>query len=139
MQRVTELGQETGIDVSTRLQRPRVAASGGVLGLLQQQQAGQTAGTIKDGPTAGDVRNAETMPPADRMAMIRGMVESLAARLEQSPRDVEGWIKLIRSRKVLGETEAARQALQRAFAVFDGAPQEQTRLDAAGREAGLIK
>jgi cytochrome c-type biogenesis protein CcmH len=73
------------------------------------------------------------------MAMIQGMVEGLAARLERSPRDVEGWIKLIRSRTVLGELEAARQALSRALEVFDGAPQEQARIAAAGRDAGLMK
>jgi cytochrome c-type biogenesis protein CcmH len=34
--------------------------------------------------------------------MIQSMVDSLAHRLEQSPRDADGWIKLIRSRVALG-------------------------------------
>jgi cytochrome c-type biogenesis protein CcmH len=79
------------------------------------------------------------MPPADRAAMIRGMVDGLATRLEQSPGDVEGWIKLIRSRKVLGETKEAAQALQRALDVFKTAPQEREQIVAVGREMGLTQ
>ena len=130
-QRVTALGRETGIDVSVRLRRAE--ATGGVLAQLEQPAAGPPKG----GPTADDVRNANAMPPADRAAMIRSMVEGLAARLEQSPADVDGWIKLIRSRKVLGETHEAERALQRAMEVFKSAPQERKRIVAIGREMGL--
>ena len=59
------------------------------------------------------MRAAEAMAPADRSAMIRGMVDRLASRLEKSPRDADGWIKLMQSRMVLGETELAKQALVR--------------------------
>ncbi|HZV21996.1 MAG TPA: c-type cytochrome biogenesis protein CcmI, partial [Hyphomicrobiales bacterium] len=34
---------------------------------------------------------------AEQAAMIRGMVERLAARLKENPADLEGWLKLIRS------------------------------------------
>ncbi len=40
-------------------------------------------------------------------AMIRAMVDGLAARLAQSPDDLAGWQRLARAREVLGETEAA--------------------------------
>lgn len=40
-------------------------------------------------------------------AMIRGMVDGLAARLEQEPDDLTGWQRLARAREVLGQTEAA--------------------------------
>jgi len=50
------------------------------------------------------------MPPGDRAAMIQSMVDSLARRLEQSPRDADGWIKLIRSRVVLGGRSRKRGA-----------------------------
>ena len=39
----------------------------------------------------------------DRPAKIRSMVDGLANRLKDSPRDAEGWIRLMRSRIVLGE------------------------------------
>jgi cytochrome c-type biogenesis protein CcmH len=48
--------------------------------------------------------------PAAQAAAIRGMVDRLAARLAQSPDDVEGWRRLARSRFVLGDVEAARAA-----------------------------
>jgi cytochrome c-type biogenesis protein CcmH len=79
------------------------------------------------------------MQPADRMAMIQGMVDRLAERLSQSPRDVDGWIRLMRSRQVLGEADAAAQTLRMALDVFKDAPQEQERISAAGRELGLSK
>jgi len=132
-QRVTALGRETGIDVSARLRGEETTATGGVLAQLEQPAAGPPQG----GPTAADIRNASAMPSADRAAMIRGMVEGLAARLEQSPGDVDGWIKLIRSRKVLGETQEAERALRRAMDVFKSAPQERQRIVAFGREMGL--
>jgi cytochrome c-type biogenesis protein CcmH len=52
--------------------------------------------------------------PASQARMIRGMVDGLAARLAANPGDVEGWRRLARSRQVLGETEAAREAAARA-------------------------
>jgi len=137
MQRVTELGQDIGVDVSARLQPQRLAGAGGVLALLARQQEGEVATADKGQSVPGDARGVEGMPPRDRM--IQGMVDGLAARLERSPRDVEGWLKLIRSRTVLGELDAARQALSRALEVFDGVPQEQARIAAAGRDAGLMK
>jgi len=53
---------------------------------------------------------ADPHSPAAQAAAIRGMVDRLAARLAQSPDDVEGWRRLARSRFVLGDVEAARAA-----------------------------
>ena len=46
------------------------------------------------------------------------MVDGLADRLESSPRDVEGWTRLMRSRVVLGEREVAATAFRKALDVF---------------------
>jgi len=48
--------------------------------------------------------------------MIRSMVARLAARLEKEPGDTEGWQKLARSYRVLGEKEKAADALAKAAA-----------------------
>ena len=69
------------------------------------------------GPTAADVAAAQQMAPSDRQQMIRGMVEGLAQRLEGNPGDVEGWLRLARARRVLGEEAAATDALRRAAEV----------------------
>lgn len=133
-----EMGREVGIDVSSRLRTSHPTESGGVLGFLRERDPAVPTESAKD-PTAEDIRNAEAMPSQDRTSMIHGMVERLASRLEKTPRDVDGWIKLIRSRTVLGETQAAKQAFDRAMKVFDDAPLEQSRITAAGREFGLTQ
>lgn len=46
--------------------------------------------------------------------MITSMVEGLAARLEESPDDIVGWERLIRSYMVLGDTPKARDAFAKA-------------------------
>lgn len=56
----------------------------------------------------------------DQQAMIRGMVDGLAARLEQSPDDPEGWVRLVRSYAVLGETANRDRALAEARARYRG-------------------
>ena len=52
--------------------------------------------------------------------------------------DVEGWIKLIRSRKILGENDAAEEALHRALDIFKSAPQEKEKIVTVGHGMGLL-
>ena len=73
------------------------------------------------GPTGQDIAAAQSISPEERQAMIRGMVERLAARLDQNPDDKEGWTRLARAYDVLGETEKARAARARAAAVEEPA------------------
>jgi cytochrome c-type biogenesis protein CcmH len=139
-QRVTELGQETGVDVSARLRRREPAGHGDLLGMLQQQEQSPPIAVPNKGDlSAEDVRDAEAMKPADRMAMIQAMLDRLASRLDQSPRDIEGWIRLMRSRQLLGQAEAAEQTVRLALQAFKDAPQEQERISSAARELGLMK
>ena len=80
------------------------------------------------------MRNAT---PEQRMAMIRGMVEGLAQRLKDNPKDLNGWLRLIRARKVLGEDDKARAALNRANAVFAGNGDARQRLAALAAQLGI--
>jgi cytochrome c-type biogenesis protein CcmH len=66
------------------------------------------------GPTAEDVAAVRSMSPEQRQAMIRGMVDRLAARLEQNPNDKDGWTRLAHAYDVLGETDKAEAARTRA-------------------------
>jgi cytochrome c-type biogenesis protein CcmH/NrfG len=68
---------------------------------------------------------------------IRSTVDGLADRLESSPRDVEGWTLLMRSRVVLGEREAAATAFRRALEVFEDDPSASDEITAAAIELGL--
>ena len=69
-----------------------------------------------------DMEAAARISEEDREAMIRGMVEGLAERLEENPNDVAGWLRLARAYEVLGEAEKAREARARAEAAQTGAP-----------------
>ena len=66
-------------------------------------------------PSAEDVAAAQAMPAEDRMAMIRGMVEKLQARMDADGSDVEGWLRLAQSRLVLGENDRARATFEQAL------------------------
>ncbi|TWB38090.1 c-type cytochrome biogenesis protein CcmI [Nitrospirillum pindoramense] len=67
-------------------------------------------GATAPGPTADDVAAASTMSGDDRNAMIRGMVQRLADRLKAQPDDGEGWSRLARAYRVLGENDKAAEA-----------------------------
>ncbi|MDO8352643.1 MAG: tetratricopeptide repeat protein, partial [Aestuariivirga sp.] len=93
---------------------------------------------VMDGkPSVGKVTTPEAMPEPERDAAIRSMVNGLAQRLESSPRDVDGWIHLMRSRVVLGETEVAATAFQKALEVFVEDPAASGKIMAAAIEFGL--
>ena len=70
--------------------------------------------------------------------MIRGMVDRLAARLETNPNDAEGWIRLMKSRTALGETDLAKDALRRALAAFGNDQASRNKFAAAAKEFGLV-
>ena len=74
------------------------------------------------GPSAQDIAAAQSMSPEERQGMIRGMVERLAARLEQHPDDKDGWARLAHAYEVLGDTDKAAAARTRAAAASAQAP-----------------
>ncbi len=80
------------------------------------------ADTASRGPTAADIAAAQSMSPEEQEAMIRGMVEGLASRMEDTPDDLTGWIRLGAAYRVLGQAEDAVAALSRAAAL---APDDQ--------------
>jgi cytochrome c-type biogenesis protein CcmH len=138
-QRLADLRGELGKDGITLPPAAPKAANGGVLESLKaaDKASSQAVEPPARGPRPEDIRNAESMAPDARTAMIRGMVDGLASRLEQSPRDAEGWIKLIRSRVVLGDADQAKQSLLRALAVFTDDGPEQARITEAARQLGV--
>ena len=135
--RISELERDLGVAAVAPPAGPNPAKAGGLLERLRAPGAWQTSPAPGTGPGPAEVQAAEAMPPADRAAMIRGMVDRLADRLEQSPHDADGWIKLIQSRMVLGETELAKQSLARGLqALAEDAP-ERGRIAAAAQQLGL--
>lgn len=134
--KLSELDRDTG-GGAARPGAPKPRTAGGLLEALRTSRAPQPSRASERGPREEDVRAAEAMPAGDRAAMIQGMVAGLADRLEKSPRDADGWIKLIRSRVVLGETELAKRALAHGLEVFADDEQQRDRIAAAAQQLGL--
>jgi cytochrome c-type biogenesis protein CcmH len=68
--------------------------------------------------SAEQMQDADNMKPEQRTAMIRSMVDGLEDKLKANPQDVQGWLRLIRARTVLGDAEKATSALATARATF---------------------
>ena len=88
-------------------------------------------------PSAEQIAAYQAMPPQDRETAIRSMVDGLAARLDSSPRDPDGWTRLMRSRVVLGEKDVAATALRKALDVFKDDAAASGKITAAAHELGL--
>jgi cytochrome c-type biogenesis protein CcmH len=88
-------------------------------------------------PTADDVAAASDMAPADRQAMIAGMVESLDARLRENPDNFEGWMRLVRSYAILKDESKAAEALKTGLKTFPATGDQGRQLIALARELGL--
>jgi cytochrome c-type biogenesis protein CcmH len=97
----------------------------------------ETAGKRGDGPNVEKIAKSEAMAPRAHDSELRSMVDGLADRLKSSPRDVEGWTLLMRSRAVLGEREAAATALREAIEVFKGDSAALGEITSAALDLGL--
>jgi cytochrome c-type biogenesis protein CcmH len=99
--------------------------------------SGDKHGKVADGPGVEKIAKAEAPPSGEHDSKVRSMVDGLANRLENSPRDVDGWIMLMRSRVVLGEKESAATALRKALEVFKDDTVASGRITAFAVELGL--
>ncbi len=82
----------------------------------------KTSPKASPGPTSQQMREAQKMSPAERQAMIQNMVNGLSAKLRDNPKDVAGWVRLLKARRVLGQTEAANTEIARMKKAFIDEP-----------------
>ena len=120
---VEKVAADRKIDLSGRL--PPVAGG----------QASADPG--RSGPTREQMAAAQNMAPGDRDAMVQGMVDGLATKLKQNPRDRAGWERLIRARMVLGDTDQAAADYRTARQAFSGSAQDQQALRSTAAQLGL--
>lgn len=104
---------------------------------LSEQVTAEPSAPALGGPTAADVENAATMSEADRKAMISGMVAKLAGDLQTNGKNLEGWLRLMRSYSVLGDTAKASTALADARKNFTGDTGALATIEALARELKL--
>ena len=89
--------------------------------IKQAAEAGGIALRPAIGPDEDSIAAAADMSADDRNAMILSMVARLRDRLNTTPEDTEGWLRLVRAYDVLGDLDAAFSALARAT---DSAPND---------------
>ena len=96
--RILELSQQSGIDVAGRIP--------------------SEAPLLANAPGPDAVSASEEMSAQERAEMIEGMVTRLDQKLRTNPDNLDGWVRLIRARRVLLQDDLAADALKRARAAF---------------------
>ena len=71
------------------------------------------------------------------MQAIRASLDGLAARLKENGKDLEGWLRLVRSYVVLGRRDEATTALASARGQFAGDEKSLAELDVLAQTLGL--
>jgi len=105
--------------------------------LVRTELVRVAAGSSPGGPNEEQIAAAGDLTPEQRMAMVRGMVERLAARLGKDGTDFEGWLRLVRSYMVLGDRDRAIAAAGQARRLFAADPAKLKRIDDLAKGLGL--
>ncbi len=79
------------------------------------------------------------MSKDEQQDMIAGMVAGLASRLEEDPNNLPDWLRLIRSYTVLGRTDEAIEALQKAQQTFEADQSALAQLAEIAAVTGLVE
>ena len=87
--------------------------------------------------TDEQVAAGQAMKTEDQSAMIAGMIDGLEQRLGDNSKDIEGWKKLIRARRVSNEVDKAKLSLQLAFNIFKNEPASLEALRGLAKELGI--
>jgi cytochrome c-type biogenesis protein CcmH len=120
------IARQNGIDIAGRLPEPAPVRPGA--------QPGPPPAAALPAPNRQQMEAARNMPAAQQDQMVKAMVDRLAARLQQNPRDEAGWTMLMRSRIAQGDPAGATQALRSGVAAFGNDAAAQQRLRAAAQQ-----
>jgi cytochrome c-type biogenesis protein CcmH len=77
-------------------------------------EAEQFAQAPSAGPSMEDVAAADQLTDEERDVFVRSMVDRLAKKLEDTPGDADGWMRLGRAHSVLGDPAGAVKAYGKA-------------------------
>jgi cytochrome c-type biogenesis protein CcmH len=125
--RAAKLAAKLGVDIKGKFKKVAAAPS-----------APKDAGPfMASGPDAAAIATAEKLPAADQRSMIDGMVDGLAAKLQANPDNVDGWVKLIRSRVVLKDKAKAKDDVGMARKAFASKPDKLAQINSLAAELGL--
>lgn len=90
-----------------------------------------------EAPPSEAMAAAEKMSPEERARFVTQMVEGLSERLKTNSKDLQGWMRLVRAHKVMGNTQEAVAALGQARSSFTGDKAALSELDALAKSLGL--
>jgi cytochrome c-type biogenesis protein CcmH len=128
---IEQVGKVNQIEVASRIAKAQSARKPAILAPGSGGIAGEAASPNVRGPSAAEVAAASSMNPTEQREMIAGMVAGLEAKLQQNPKNLDGWVMLIRSRVNLGEPAKAKAALEAAVKANPGEAAELRRQAAA--------
>ena len=111
-QQINRAASDSGIDPASLT--PSAEALALAKTIQQDIAEAQTEQSTAPGPSNADVKAAMGMAEGDRNQMIRTMVERLANKMKENPDNKDGWVRLERAYRVLGETALADEAAARA-------------------------
>lgn len=123
---ITETAGKLGIDVSGRLKQASPAPG-----------AAAPSGAEPPPLDPSAMQAGSALPPEERQRMIDGMVEGLASKLKANPRDADGWVRLLRSRMVLGQRDQAARDLATARKALAGDATGLSKVNAAATANGV--
>jgi cytochrome c-type biogenesis protein CcmH len=118
---IEQVGQMNQINVADRIAKAQGEREPALLALGSGSLAGEAASSNLRGPSAAEVAAAAAMTPSDQRQMAEGMVAQLESRLQAEPKNIDGWVMLMRSRMTLGEPAKAKVALDAAVKANPGA------------------
>ncbi|RNJ62159.1 MAG: tetratricopeptide repeat protein [Porphyrobacter sp. IPPAS B-1204] len=118
---IEQVGQINKIDVAPRIAKAQEGRKPALLAPGSGSVAGEAASANLRGPSAAEVAAAGAMKPSEQREMAEGMVAQLESRLQAEPKNVDGWVMLMRSRMTLGEPAKAKAALEAAVKANPGA------------------
>jgi cytochrome c-type biogenesis protein CcmH len=81
----------------------------------------------------------QTMSKQDQTAMIASMMDGLEQKLGNSSRDLEGWKRLIRARRISNEIDKAKISLNVAMNIFKDEPASLDALRVLAKELGIAE
>src|SRR5665647_2415123 len=89
----------------------------------------KTPAVVAAAPSAPSTAPAAVSPPEHNGSAIDAMVERLAQRLKNDGSDVQGWVQLVRSYRVLGKADKVKAAIADARAALANDKDALQRLD----------
>jgi cytochrome c-type biogenesis protein CcmH len=128
---IEQVGAINKIDVAPRLAKVQESRTPALLAPGSGSVAGAAAAPTVRGPSAAEVAAAGALTPSQQREMAEGMVAQLEARLQAEPKNLDGWVMLMRSRMTLGEPAKAKAALDAAVKANPGEAAELRRQAAA--------